>query len=326
MTSKLLVRTIAAVVRKAITHMITRLLLAVWVGSCLIAPMSVTSAPASRQLRSAGDPEARADSASVSYGQFPDSPLGHFFYYLGQGQQKKARAAFSQIDTFEARYKALSQAVYPFSYPVGTREIVTNCANMVLRSEKDPHRRAAIYRVLCQMSYRLKDTDAALEHAQKAVRLNPNSPWGGFWLAEVYSDRGFYAAEAAARKRELSLFTGSTTDDWLNRASIYAKLALLYRSSFHQPETAIRYHYSQIDATMRLPADEEYRVYRAAACSGAFMNILATMVQDLHDVPRAQQALEWAVAIIPSFPSEPLERDWILSLGLRLPPAETPSK
>jgi len=197
---------------------------------------------------------------------------------------------------------------------------------MVLKDEGNPHRRAAIHRILAQMSYRLRDTATALEHAQKAVRLNPNSPWGWFWIGEVYSDRGFYAAEAAARKRELSLFTGSTTDDWLNRASIYAKLALLYRSSFHQPETAIRYHYYEIDATMRLPADEEYRVYRAAKCSGAFMGVLVTMVQDLQDVPRAQQTLEWAAAIIPSFPSEPLERDWILSLGLRLPAAETPSE
>lgn len=321
LTSKLLVRTIAAVARKAVTRMMTRVLLPVGLGFCLISPMSLASASAAQ---SAKWPQAQAASAGVSQGQFPGSPLGQFWDYLGQGQQKEAQEAFSQLGTFEDRYRALTHAVYPVSYPVGTREIVTNCANMVLTDEGDPHRRAATYRVLAQMSHRLKDTDAVLEHAQKAVRLNPNSPWGWFWLAEGYSARGFYAAEAAARKRELSLFAGNTKNDWLYRGHIYSKLGLLYRRHFRQPETAIRYFYDGIKETTKLPADKEYGSYRAGRCSGAFLNILFTMVQDLHDLPRAQQTLEWAATIIPSFPSEPLHQADILSLGLRLPPTEAP--
>ena len=260
--------------------------------------------------------------AGISYGQFSDSPLGHFCYYLGQGQQKEAQEAFIQLGTFEDRYRALTQAVYPSSYPAGTREVVTNCANMVLKDEADPHKRAAIYRVLAQMSYRLKDTDAALEHAQKAIRLNPNSPWGWFWLAEAYGNRGLYAAEAVARKRELSLFTGNSEDDWLHRSHIYHKLGLLHRHYFRPPETAIQYHWLDINEITKLPADENYAAYRVARCSGAFLSILLTMVQDLHDLPRAQRTLEWAMAIIPSFPEEPPYQAEILRLGLRLPMGE----
>ena len=299
--------------------MMVRPLLALGIGLCLIAPIPLASASASQRPRSARQSEARTASARISYGQFADSPLGHFWYYLGQGRQKEAQEAFKQLRTFEDRYRALTQAVYPFTYPPGAREVVTNCADLMLKDEADPHKRAAVYRVLAQIHYRLKDTDAAVEHARKALDLNPNSPWGWFWLAEVYGDRGFYAAEAVARKRELSLFTGDTTEDWFYREHVYAKLGHLYRSQFRQPEAAIQYYYREIDAAMRLPTDAEYGVYRAARCSGTFMSILVTMVQDLHDRPRAQQTVEWAAAIIPSFPSEPLDREWIVSLGLRVP-------
>ena len=182
---------------------------------------------------------------------------------------------------------------------------------------------AAIYRVLAQMSYRLKDTDAALEHAQKAIRLNPNSPWGWFWLAEAYGNRGLYAAEAVARKRELSLFTGNSEDDWLHRSHIYHKLGLLHRHYFRQPETAIRYFYGEVNETTKLPADDNYATYRAGRSSLAFVNILSTMVHDLHDLPRAQQTLEWAQAIVPSFSSEPVVQDCVPGMGLDLPPDQT---
>ncbi|MFB3880723.1 MAG: tetratricopeptide repeat protein [Armatimonadota bacterium] len=302
--------------------MMTRLLVPAGLGLCLIGPASSITAFASPPAQRARQPRTPTAAADISYGQFPDSPLGHFWFYLGQGQQREAQDAFRRISTFEQRYRALTQAVYPSSYPPGTREIVTNCANVALKDEGDPHKRAAIYRVLAQMSYRLKDTDSALANAQRAVRLNPGSPWGWFWLAEIFHDREFYAAEAAARKRELSLFTGNSVDDCLHRSHIYHKLALLYRRYFRQPETAIRYCYLDINEVMKLPDDENYAAYRVGRCSGTFLNILLTMVQDLHDLPRAQRTLEWAAAIIPSFPSEPLYQADILRLGLRLPAAE----
>ena len=312
--------------RKVVTHMMPRLVLAFGLGFCLIAPRSLTFASASDRGGSASQPETRAASTSISYGNFPDSPFGHFLYYLGQGRTEEAQAAFSQLSTFEERYRALTQAVYPAQYPPGTREVVTSCAGTVLKGGTNPHRRAAIYRVLAKMSYRLKDGDAALEHAQKAVQLNPNSPWGWFWLAEVYWYRGLYASEAAARRHELSLFTGSTTDDAFHRASICGKLGLLYVHHFGEPETAIRYFHREIAETMKLPADENYGAYRISRCSGSFMNILSIEAQALHDLPRAQQTLEQAAAMIPSFPGQPLDRDGILRLGLRLPTAGAPSR
>jgi hypothetical protein len=56
------------------------------------------------------------------------------------------------------------------------------------------------------------------------------------------------------------------------------------------------------------------------------MNILAIEVQALHDLPRAQQTLQRAIAMIPSFLSDPLDRAEILRLGLRLPEAGAPSE
>ncbi len=307
-------------------HMMTRLVLAFWLGLCLLAPMWLASASASHPGRSVRQPETRAVAAGISYSPFPDSPLGHFLYYLGQRQQKEAQEAFNQLGTFEDRYRALEQAVYPVHYPAGTREVVTACAGIALKNGRDPYRRAPIYRVLAKMTYRLRDADAALEHARKAIQLNPRSPWGWFWLAGVCWFRKFYAAEATARKRELSLFTGSTKYDSLQRAHIYSKLGLLYTYPFCQPETAIRYYQREIDETMKLPADGEYRDYRVARCGGSVMNILSIEVQALHDLPRAQRTLEWAATIIPSFPNEPLDQAHILRLRLRLPSAETPSR
>jgi len=306
--------------------MLTPLLLAFWLGCSLIVPTTSASAFASHRAQPASQPQTRTASTGISYGQFPDSPLGHFLYYLGQGRTREAQTAFSRLSTFEDRYRALTQAVYPGQYADGIPEVVTSCAGIVLKDQADPHRRAAIYCVLAKMNYALRDTDAALGHAQNAVQLNANSPWGWFWIAEINWFRRCWAAEAAARKRELSLFTGSTTNDFLCRAQIYHKLGLVYAQHFRQPETAIGYHYRSIDETMRLPADRIYQTYRDRRCVGAFMNILAIEVQALHDLPRAQQTLQRAIAMIPSFLSDPLDRAEILRLGLRLPEAGAPSE
>jgi tetratricopeptide (TPR) repeat protein len=222
----------------------------------------------------------------------------------------KAERVFNSLSGFEARYEAATYALRCAAHE-GARRL----GELMLHDGYDAHQRAAVYRLLAQANARLQRKERLLDCATKAVALNPNSPWGWWWLAEAYHLGGYaqgeawYASRAAVLKHELTFFTGDSENDRMRRGQIYSRLGHLYRMPFRQPEIAVAYYRKAIDEFTGLPRDW----YR---CEGLYMNIIYTCVQNLHDMEHAQEVVREAQRAFPGFPHYDQTRAELRRLGL----------
>jgi tetratricopeptide (TPR) repeat protein len=217
-------------------------------------------------------------------------PLVLFRFYTEEKHYAEAENVFRSLPGFRARYDAATDALRRTAWAFALR-----LGELMLQDEDDAHARAAVYRILAQASAGLSRREVLLNSAQKAVQLNPNSPWGWRWLAEAYSQGGWYASEAAVRTHEMTLFTGESEADRRSRGQIYSKLGDLYRIPLRQPERAIRYYRSAIAEFTGLPQDWY-------VCEGLYMNIIYTLMQNLHDPARAREVVAEAQKAFPGFP------------------------
>ncbi len=250
---------------------------------------------------------------AIRYFKLGGNLLIPFQHYRERNDFIKAEEVFAHMEGFQARYKAASSALGRTNERA---EFAIHLSELMLKNEPNPHHRAALYRIMAQANAKLWRAEAVLENAKKATKLNPKSPWGWYWLAEGYSMMDFLgpmfrAEEAMARKRELTFFTGNSEEDRRARAAIYSKLGLLYRTKFHQPETAISYWRKELEERSYLP---EYP--RVGA--GNYENIIITIVHDLHDRARAQKVLDEAKSIGAGFLTQSASRKELRRMGFKI--------
>lgn len=238
-----------------------------------------------------------------------------FRFYAQTGQSAQAEEVFRSLRGFEPRYAAATYALSSIAY-----ELANRCGELMLRDGYNAHQRAAVYRILAQANARLRRNEQLLDCARKAVALNPNSPWGWWWLAEAYNVGGYahgawYASQAAVLKHELRFFTGNSDTDRLSRGQIYSNLGYLYRMPFRRPEIAVEYYRKAIPEFTGLPLDW----YR---CEGLYMNIIYTTVQNLHDPARAREVVKEAQARFPGFPRGEGSRKDLDEMSVNVDPAD----
>jgi len=223
-------------------------------------------------------------------------PLVLFRFYAEEERYAQAENVFRSLSGFRPRYDAATYLLR------GARragwDFAIRCGELMLAEESEPHRRAAVYCILAHANAWLQRWDAVLETARNAVQLNPKHPWGWHWLAEAYcrdpSGARWPASAKAVLEHQLTFFTDSTEIHRRSRGQIYGRLGSLHRLSFRQYEKAICCYRKEIAEFTGLPGGE----YR---CGGAYMNIIATLVENLHDPARAKRVVDEASRASPSY-------------------------